>query len=174
MICHFVFRGGKRNGAMDAIRFHGEGRLRVKLIGQNSLNQLSSLPAAMALGPQRRHLHAAFFPIEMKPGLAAFSQGLLPPPDGEVRIWLLERAVFDSIGHEFVQGHREGLNCAGAQRNVFRSVERDRSMFSHTNALRCQFGIDQFVEGDPAAFMRAKEKPLARGLELQGDPERWC
>jgi len=43
------------NGAMDAIRFHGKGRLRVKLIGQYLLDQLSSLPAALGLGTQRRH-----------------------------------------------------------------------------------------------------------------------
>jgi hypothetical protein len=72
MICHPVFRGGKRNGAVDAICFHGKGRLRVKLIGQHPLDQLSSLPAALRLGTQRRHFHTAFFPIEMKPRLAIF------------------------------------------------------------------------------------------------------
>jgi hypothetical protein len=78
----------------------------------------------------------------MKPGLATFRQGLLSPPDGEVPIRLLECPVFDGIGHEFVQGHREGLNCAGAQRNAFRSIERYRSIFFHLNALRGQLGID--------------------------------
>jgi hypothetical protein len=32
-------------------------------------------------------------------------------------------------------------------------------MFSNTNGLRGQLGIDQFVEGNPAAF-RPKEQPL--------------
>ena len=159
MIYHPVFRGGKRNGAMDAIRFHRKGRLRVKLIGQHPLNQLSSLPAALGLGTQRRHLYTAFLPIEMKPGLATFCQSLLSPPDGEARFRLLECAVFDRIGHQFVQSHREGLNCTGAQRNAFRSVERDGSVLPHTNGLRSQLDIDQFVEGNPAAF-RAKEQPV--------------
>jgi len=35
-----------------------------------------------------------------------------------------------------------------------------RSIFFHAKGLRGQLGIDQFVEGDPAAFMHAKEKPL--------------
>ena len=157
--CHSVLGCGKRNGTMDAIRFHGKCRLRVKLIGQHPFNQFSSLPTALGLGSQGRHLHATFLPIEMKPGLAT-SQVLLSPADGEVPIRLLECAVFDRVGHEFVQGHREGLNCARTQRNALRSVERDRSMFFYTNRLRCQLGIDQLVEGDPPAFMRAKEKPL--------------
>jgi hypothetical protein len=59
MICHLVFKGGKRNGATDAIRFHGKGRLCVKLIGQHPLNQLSSLAAALGPGTQGRHLHAS-------------------------------------------------------------------------------------------------------------------
>jgi hypothetical protein len=65
-VYHFMFRGGKRNGAMDAIRFHRERRSRVKLIGQHPFNQFPSLPAALRLGTQRRHLHAPFLPIEMK------------------------------------------------------------------------------------------------------------
>jgi hypothetical protein len=59
---------------MDAIRFHRKGRLRVKLIGQHPLNQLSSLAAAVGPGTQRRHLDAAFLPIEMKPGPATLYQ----------------------------------------------------------------------------------------------------
>ncbi len=57
---------------MNAIRFHGKRRLRVKLIGQCLLNQLSSLTRMLREG---RHLHTAFLPIEMKPGLATFSRG---------------------------------------------------------------------------------------------------
>jgi hypothetical protein len=57
-----------------------------------------------------------------------------------------------------VQGHREGLHCAGAQRNAFWPVDRDRSIFFHLNALRSQLSIDQFIEGNPATF-RAKEQP---------------
>jgi hypothetical protein len=82
---------------------HGEGRLRIKLIGKDPLDQLSFLPTALGLGTQGRHLRAAFLSIEMKPGLAA-SQSLLPPTDGEMRVRLLERAVFDrsSISHHLV------------------------------------------------------------------------
>ena len=40
------------------------------LISRRVLNQLSSLAAAYGPGTQGRHLHAAFLPIEMKPGLA--------------------------------------------------------------------------------------------------------
>lgn len=50
-------------------------------------------------------------------------------------IRLLERTVFDRIGHEFVQDHRERLDCAGARPNPFRSVERDWSTLSHPNGL---------------------------------------
>src|SRR5262249_10334478 len=151
--CHFVFGGGKRNRAMDAIRFHGKGRLRVKLIGQHPLDQLSSLPAALRLGPQGRHLHAAFLPIEMKPGLATFCQGLLSPPDGEVPSRLLECAVFDRIGHEFVQGHREGLNCAGAQRNALRSVERYLCIFQ---------GFPTLVLRSSAKLAWQEPRPMSR------------
>jgi hypothetical protein len=49
----FHVKGGKRNGAIDAIRFHREGRSRVKLIGQHPFNQYPSLPAALRLGAQR-------------------------------------------------------------------------------------------------------------------------
>src|SRR6266446_2199440 len=142
---------------MDAIRFQGKRRLRAKLIGQRPLNQLSSLPGARTPG---RHLYAAFLPVEMKPGLATFCQGLLPPADGKMPIRLLKCAVFDGIAYQLVQDHRKRLDCAGAQPNAFRSVERDRSIFSHTNGLRGQLAIEQFVEGDPAAFFLAKEEPL--------------
>jgi hypothetical protein len=97
MSCHLVFRGGKRNGAMDAIHFHGKGRSCIKLIGQHPLNQLSSLAAALGPSTQGRHLHAAFLPIEMKPELATLDQSLLSPSDGKVPIRLLECAVFDRI-----------------------------------------------------------------------------
>ena len=43
------------------------------------------------------------------------------------------------------------------RRNALRSVERDRSIFFYTNGLRGEFGIDQFVEGDPVAFLCTKE-----------------
>jgi hypothetical protein len=75
---------------MDAIRFHDEGRLRIKLIGQDALDQLSSLPATLRLGTQGRHLCAAFLPIGMKPGLAIFCQ------DGEMRIRNLAALVISS------------------------------------------------------------------------------
>jgi hypothetical protein len=98
----------------------------------------------------------------MKPGLATFWQRLLPPADGEMRIRLLDMSatVFDRVGQELVQGHREGLDCSGAQRNAFRSAERYPPFSSGRSALRDQFGIDKFVEGDPAASLRTKEKPL--------------
>ena len=38
-----LLSGGKQNGAMDAIRSHRERRLRIKLIGQDPLNQLLAL-----------------------------------------------------------------------------------------------------------------------------------
>src|SRR6267143_4510321 len=142
---------------MNAIRFQGKRRLRAKLIGQRPLNQLSSLPGARIQG---RHLHTAFLPIEMKPGLATFSRGLLPPADGEMPIRLLKCTVLDRIGYELVQDHRKCLDCGEAQRNVFRSVERDRSTLSHRNGLRGQLGFYQFVEGDPAAVFVTKEEPL--------------
>src|SRR5258708_16032295 len=116
---------------MDAISLQGKGRLRVKLIGQCPLNQLSSLPGARSQG---RHLHAAFLPIEMKPGLATLCRGLLPA-DSEMPIRLLKCAVLDCIGYQLVQDHRKRLDRAGAQPHSFWSAERDRSIFSHTNAL---------------------------------------
>lgn len=61
VMCRLLFRGGKQNGAMDAIRFNRERRLRIKLIWQDPLNQLSSLPAAFGLSTQAQHLHAAFW-----------------------------------------------------------------------------------------------------------------
>ena len=121
---------------MNAIRFHRKGCSRVKLIGQHPLDRLSSLPAAVGLGTQGRHRHAAFLPIELEPGLATFCLGFLPPAEGKVSIRLLECAVFGRIRHEFVQGHREGLNRAGAQRNAFRSIKRYESIFFRLNALR--------------------------------------
>src|SRR5262249_955297 len=39
MIYRLVFGGGKRNRAMDTIRFHGEGCLRVKLIWQHPFHE---------------------------------------------------------------------------------------------------------------------------------------
>src|SRR5262249_38283913 len=136
MGCRLVLRSGKRNGAMKAIRFHGKGRSRVKLIGQHQLDPVSSLATALRLGIKGRHLYAAFLAIEMKPGFATFCEGLLSPPDGEMSIRLLECAVLGRIRHEFVQGHREGLNRAGAQRNAFRSIKRYESIFFRLNALR--------------------------------------
>jgi hypothetical protein len=50
-VSQLVFRGRKRNGAMDAIRFQSKRRLRAKLIGQRPLNQLSSLPGARSRRP---------------------------------------------------------------------------------------------------------------------------
>src|SRR5260370_39354773 len=135
LLSQIVFGGGKRNGAMNAIRFHGKRRLRVKLIGQRLLNQLSSLTRMLREG---RHLHTAFLPIEMKPGLATFSRGLLPPADREMPIRLLKCAVLDRIGYELGQGHRQCLDCGGAQRDVLRSVERHRSTLSHKTRLRRQ------------------------------------
>src|SRR5262249_19976654 len=46
------------------------------------------------------------------------------------------------------------------QPNAFRSVKRDRSLFSHRNGLCGELGIDQFVEGNPTALFRPKEEPL--------------
>src|SRR5258708_26025888 len=61
LLSQIVFGGGKRNGAMNAIRFHGKRRLRVKLIGQRLLHQLSSFTRMLTEGP---HIHTAFLPIE--------------------------------------------------------------------------------------------------------------
>jgi hypothetical protein len=90
MIWHSVFRGGKRNAAMDAICFHGKGRLCVKLIGQSPLDQLPFLAGALGPGTQGRYLHAAFLPIEMKLGPTTLYQSLLSPSDRKVPIRLLE------------------------------------------------------------------------------------
>jgi len=68
--------------------------------------------------------------------------------------------MFDRIVYQLVKDHRKRLDCAGAQPNAFRSVERNRSTVSHTNGLRGQFGIDQFVKSDPAAIFCTKEQPL--------------
>jgi hypothetical protein len=148
---------------MDAIRFHGKGRLRVKLIGQHSFDQFPSLPAALGLGTQRRHLHAAFFPIEMKPWLSIFWQGLLSPPDGEAPIRLLECPVFDCIGHEFMQGHREGLNCTGAQRNAFRAG------LEHPQAAVYVPGIDRIAVSSQSGKLRfydAESYALVKTLDF--------
>jgi hypothetical protein len=114
IICRSVFRDGKRNGAVDAVRFRRKRRLRVELIGQHPFDQFPSLPAALGLDTQRRHLHAAFLPIEMKPGLATFCQGLLSPPDGEVPVRLPEGAVFDRIGRP--EGSPPCLPLSGSTR----------------------------------------------------------
>src|SRR5262245_12534587 len=109
---------------MDAIRFQCKRRLRTKLIGERLLNQLSSLPATHGGSAQGRHLYAAFLPIEMKPGLATFAHGFQPPADGEMSVRVLKCAVLDRIGYQLVQDHCKRLDCAGAQPNAFRSVER--------------------------------------------------
>src|SRR5215468_5367644 len=157
---HPMFGGGECDGAMDPIRFHRKSRPRSKLIGQRPLNQLSALTRARIRG---WHLHAGFLPIEMKPWWVTFSRGSQPPSDCEMPSWLLKGTMFDCVGDQLVQDHRKGLDCAGAQRNTFWPVERDRSIFSHTNGVRGQLGIEQFVERDPAAFLHAKEEPLRAG-----------
>jgi len=118
---------------MEPIWLQGKRRLRAELIGQRSLNQLSPLRRACTQG---RQVNAAFLPIDVKPGLTAFCQGILPPAHGEMPIRLLKCAVFDRIRYQLVQHHRERLNYAGAQPNASRSVKRDRTIFFHTNRLR--------------------------------------
>jgi hypothetical protein len=66
---------------MDAVRIHRKRGLRVELIGQRPLDQSSSLPGALRSCVRRRHLHAAFLPIELKPGLASFLRGFVLPSD---------------------------------------------------------------------------------------------
>jgi len=102
-------RDRERNSAMDAICLHGKRRLRIKLLGKRPLNQLPSLSGAMG---DRWHVHAAFFPIELKPGLATFSHGFEPPSNGEAPIRLLKCAVFDRIGCQLVHDHRKCLDYA--------------------------------------------------------------
>ena len=145
---------------MDAIRFHGKCCLRTKLIGECLLNQLPSPPRALGCAVQRRHLDAAFLPIEMKPRLATFSGGFQAPADGEVPRRLLKRPVFHRIGHQFVQGQREGLNCAGAQPNAIRSVKINRS---HISRLRGEFRANQFVERDTLTLLHSEEEVLHAG-----------
>jgi hypothetical protein len=124
---------GQRYGAVDAVCFEGKCCSRAKLIGRRSLDQRSSLAGATN---RRRHLDAAFSPVNMKPSLACLFRDFLAPADDEMSIRLFKRAVLNRVGGQLVQSHRKRLDCAGRQPNAVRSVERDPSTVSPIYSLR--------------------------------------
>src|SRR5215831_2603816 len=110
----------------------------------------------------RRDVHAAFLPIELKPGLATFSHGFELPSDCEMPIRLLKCTVFDRIGCQLVQDHRKCLDCAGPQRNTFGSVECDGSILTtRMDCAESSVSISSSKVTRSSSFIR-KRSPCTR------------
>src|SRR5579883_1654858 len=145
---------------MDAVRLQGEMRARAELVRQGALDQFTPLAAALRRSISRRHGDAAFFPVDVKPGLAALARRLPAPANCDTAVRLFERAVFGRVRGQLMQSQGEDLHRAGTQAHALRTIERNTRTGAFAARLRGEFGLQKLIEGDALVVLDPRQQAL--------------
>src|ERR1700722_570502 len=145
----------KRDRAMDTVRFDRKSCPGSELIGQRVLDEPPPASVPPASSRDSRRVDASFSPVDENPWRAIL--GFHSPTNIQTAVSLSQGAIFQGIGRQLVQGHRQGLDGDRSKRDALGSVDRKNSaVFGRLNG---QFRRETLIKADAPGRRRTTAPP---------------